>query len=360
VPDEAARDGPGRAAEERDEAGHGREPNDAGGHDGPFRFSIDDGYRPPPGPPRRGPLVAAACIVVIGVIAVIVVVVTSHPTAQQQAHRGRTPGSTRPFALPPIASGSIRPTMVAPSRLPGDLHLDAGAADRSGHGDDVSPVIVWSAARRQALEVVAQPGCRDRSHALADRAVAAAQARRDPSADIRWCENGLEIKVVAGPSTDGAVAGQVVDSIRFTGGEDGRAVMGSSVSAPSGFDVIYGPPRGERVLLRYTSGRSNTKVVVSVRGSDQWSLDRYTARSYLDVGSRGRRTQLGPWPAFVLEPPSATGIVVQYDDHTLVSITGEGVSANEVRSLAVSLVAADPALAPTVTPDVFRRLANQT
>jgi hypothetical protein len=321
-----------------------------------------DGYWPPPGPPRRGPQLAGALVVLVALVAIVYVVITSTPSAEQ-AGRGRTP-ATSPFSLPSVESGSIRPTMVAPGQMPGELHLVEGAADRSGFGDDRLMLIVWSASKGEAIEVLGETGCRERSHALADRAVAVAQARRDPESDIRWCEDGLQFTVIAGPSTEAEVAALVVATVRFDLTAAGpQATAGTAtagtVTAPTGFEVIPGEPRGERVLLRYAAAASGPQVTVLVQGGDRWSLDRYAAQSVLNGGWRGPRTPIGPSPGYIVEQPSSTEVHLQYDEHTMVSITGEGLSGDEMRRLAASLADADPSLAPLVSPAQLTRRSMQ-
>jgi len=317
-------------------------------------------------PHGRGPLVAVVALLSVALVAALLVLLTAPPAAdhaessrtdRRGTGRARSPDTTA-FVLPPVVRGVVRPTMVAPSNLPAGLRLELGAADRRGTHIDRARVTIWSAASRQAVDVAARDGCPGGRSQPIDRATAVERARRDPASDLRWCEDDVEITPVAGPSTGTDVLVTVMETITFGRSRPDDPLRMTSVRAPDGFDVIGGPPSAERVVLRYRS-RTGEQLVVRLQGGDRWSLDRYASQSSLNAGLWGGLTDIGGMTGYVVERASGTGIYLQYDDHTVVSMTAEGISGDDARAIATSLAETDPSVAPPVTPDALDRLWTQ-
>ena len=159
---------------------------------------------------------------------------------------------------------------------------------------------------------------------------------------LRWCEAGFDLMADGGalhPRVD------ILRSLRATGG--GR--HGFEVDTAPGLQVLYSPEPAEHVALRYSGGGDGRSLVVHAGGDEPTAL----AQARLSAVAP-RSVMVGDRPAFVTGPDPVgsslvgSSLLVQYDDHTLVTVTGVGLTEQEVVDAAASLAPADPALTPIV------------
>ena len=255
------------------------------------------------------------------------------------------PTSTAP--LGPVAVP--RPTLVAPTVLPRGLQFLEGGSTTGTRANGT--ITLSSTGLNRPVQLTWWPlesrgGCEE---LVASGPSPATDARRSRSDAIRayldgslnqigWCEpQGVLLVTLFGPDLPRQ---QLVD-LAMTVTPMPGAPWELSVVPPAGFKVSRDieVPRSVLMYGRQEAAWPTLRVQVEAAGAN--ALERARA----DRG--GEPFRLGTRPALM----GPDGIVVLYDDHTLVRVSGTAVSEQEVRRAAESLEPADPSIAPPVGID---------
>jgi len=273
--------------------------------------------------------------------------------------RHSTVVSGQPEASTPPEGASF----VAPTQLPAGLTFVEGGR-RAFRGTGGETLLMAAEDGREARltwsEVAVQGGCPRATPVttirgdpqsgqggllIASRPEEAAFRGNEAFGQLIWCGDGFHVTLV----TDGfgeAATRALAATVRVQPGLH-RAL---TVDAPAGFASGRVEGDGIRYALVFEAP-AGTRLRVLVRPG--WTDDPRLAKAETgatgatDVEVRGR-------PGWLEQRIGAVGLTVLYDDHTVVSLYGEGLTGDQLVEAAASLQPADPSIAPDLAGDPGR------
>jgi len=250
-----------------------------------------------------------------------------------------TVASPSPVTVP-ANNAVVEPTLLTSSGLPTGLTLeDGGTVTSAGPAEvelitpdnSVSYRIQWQPADCNSA------GVPPRTDALADLAtqqVSAGEHPIDPS--VQWCDGPNVVAVYSTGSTP-----------------DGFVAFVSTVSAAAdSSSVTFIPPSG----MQYRSGLvTRTWSALSYRNGDRVILIKVTSAVDGEIPlslaqvSDEQAIIVGRFTAYRMADQPSPQLLLVYDDNTVVFISGENVTDQELEDAAAALRPADPTLAPPVS-----------
>lgn len=169
---------------------------------------------------------------------------------------------------------------------------------------------------------------------------------------LRWCHQGkVEVNLIA-TGFDEEATRTLARSVQLAPGSAEKLI----IAVPPGF--VAGRPNAQGRLYRLvfrpeqaTSSRPQlTFTITSAWTTDLRLLGARLGTSATEVDVGGRRGLLTQAPG----GPQYQWLILVYDDRTVVTLQGDGLTREQLVSAAASLRLADPALAPDVSGDSGR------
>ncbi len=247
-------------------------------------------------------------------------------------------------SIVPAPKEAVWPTRVAPSKLPAGLELADAARDTTRREPSGSGQLeFWSGDFARSGLVSWSPsrgGCRSSPVAQSQRE--AIERFRDfpEGSSLQWCDSATGLHV--GVSTHGMPSEDAAELARRVHARDGSV----TVALPEGFRGVEVPGVYHVIALRY-EGRTlagKPQLHVRIDSAGPFELERRRAQMW---ERRPRLATLGGRPALETE----NAVIVLYDDRTLVTLSGDGLSREDVFAAAESLVARNDIDIPSVTSD---------
>jgi hypothetical protein len=320
---------------------------------------------------RRGVgIKAAAGIVVVAVAAVVLFAVRRSPgpttvTILPSSSTTLTMSAGTPIvgAIPPT------PTLVSPTKPPPGLRFivggsSDGAAQISNEILVAGPPsrsarLIWfppyhGACIDQAPATTVAPGTSGTNSALAPTVlpVSPQQAAFTPSGDggssLEWCVNKTFKVDLDTTGFDETTARALAATVELVRGQSDEFTL----VAPPGF--VAGRPSTGGTMYVLTFGRdaastSTPPLTVMIQGAWTTNLNLLESQSppatNLDIGGR---------PAFIFQLPGGPRyqwLTIVYDNRTVVTLEGDGLTRQQLISAGSSLAPADPSLAANVSGD---------
>ncbi len=255
------------------------------------------------------------------------------------------PSSTAPLGPTQVP----RPTLVAPTVVPTGLRfLEGGSTTGSGARGTVTlsstglnrPVQLtwWPLGIRGGCEELVATGPSPATDARRSRSDAIRAYVDGSMNQIGWCQpEGVLLVTLFGPDLPRQQLADLALTVAPIPGVPWELTVAPPAALKVARDVDV--PRAVLMYGRQESAWPTLRVQIEAAGAN--ALERARA----DRG--GEPLRLGTRPALT----GPDGILVLYDDHTLVRVSGTAVSEQEVRGAAESLAPADPSMAPPVGID---------
>jgi hypothetical protein len=260
-----------------------------------------------------------------------------------QHDRAGTPVTTNSgYADAPATTATdAPPTIVAPSTIPADFSfVEAG---RVTHPSQPADVLVFSRQFDQhaivsAGELTVQGGCSavegPEGGTQRDAVRAYRNGGRSPG-QIIWCDAAAPALIAV--TTEGLSRDAAADLASTVTLRNGVVAL----TPPEGFAMTRGPRIKQFAALLYQSRSAPARTFrIQMANADAQAL------AWFEIDGASPELSLGGRSGLVIP----AGIVVQYDDHTAVIVSGTGVSRVELEAIAASLTTTD---APAVPPISF-------
>ena len=301
--------------------------------------------RPAAGPPRRLIAVALPLAVIVGSV---VWLNDGDPQSTTVEVGEPTPSS------PPFQGEPREPTLVAPTVLPAGLQFVEGGRSAQVIGGGNTILLAAADGRTARLtwsEVTMPGGCPGPVPMTTIRGSSASGPSGPPapatpeeavfrgtgdSGQLVWCGEGIYVTL----SSEGmgeAATRSLATTVRREAGRPGSL----AITPPAGFASGRIAQSGTRYALTYglTPGR---RLRVHIRPG--WTADLRLLKA--EVGAvEARDVTVGGRPGFVREGTTAS-LTLLYDDRSIVSLFGTGLTPDELLETSASLRPADPAIAP--------------
>ena len=320
-------------------------------------------------PPHRArpPLLTLGGVLLAMVLVVAVTQLRDHSSTQVAT--GPTPTSQAP-SLALGESVLPDPTFVTMTTPPDGLRFVDGGR-RSGGGSSDEILLADSSGRSMRLLWTAASNCtagapvttaRDGTGAAAPSGspgLIASSANDAPflsseqgTGALHWCEQGhIDINfIVKGLSEDNARS--LARTVRQMSGSRDELTL----DAPPGF--VAGQPNAKgllyALLFRPDDGPSS-KPQLFVMVASAWTTDLLLLESR--SGGAPVEVTLGGRKGFIVQAPGGTryqSLTVVYDEHTVVTLSGDGLTPDQLVDAARSLRPGDPSVAPDVSGDPGR------
>lgn len=281
---------------------------------------------------------------------------------------GRTSEPEAALIAPPV---TLNPTLVSPSRPPDGLRfIEGGSRESAAHGVGQTILLVGPDGRVARLgwnAITVRGGCAASGPATTARGApdgAAApttslpsspgEATFKPSRDadwLQWCDDALQITLTT-TGFDEASARILAGTVRRVPGQ----VDELTLTPPEGFLAGRPSADGPVYVLAFRPEQavaSRPQLIVRVVGA--WTTDLRLLQA--ENGSPVTPVEVSGRPGFAGALPGGPryqSLTVLFDDSTLVTLLGDGLSAEQLVATAGTLLPADPALAPSVIGDAGR------
>lgn len=234
----------------------------------------------------------------------------------------------------------IEPTLLTTSNLPSGLILEDGGSTASSGAAEVELVTPDNSASYRILWQAAT--CIGGSFSSRADALDALAAQQDSPTDeprdlyVEWCEGPNYFAVYGtGSTTDGLVT-----------------LVSTVTAAADSSELTFVPPVGTQYrselvnrtwsALAYRDGDRSLLIKVTSAISGQIPLS-------LAQVPDGQTLSVGPFTAYRMGEQPSPQLLLVYDDNTLVFISGDNLTDQELADAAAALQPADPALAPPVS-----------
>lgn len=324
--------------------------------------------RPPPA--RMAPQGRRLSLLVL-VVAFVGVAVTLHVRDGDSSLRVAT--GTVPTSQPAVGQGAVPaevalpdPTVLTVGTPPVGVRFIEGASRATGgRSDEIAMAdangrsvrLLWSAPRDCAAGTprTTVRGAADAPVDSAPVALSPDDAPYLPSGDggsLRWCLNGtLEVNLIVS-RFDEVEARTLARTVQLTPGSADQLV----IAVPSGF--VAGRPNAEgrlsRLVFRPDEG-SSSRPQLTVTSASAWTTDLRLLGARL--GDSATQVDVGGKKGLLTEAPGGPRyqwLIVVYDDQTVVTLQGDGLTRDQLLAAGASLRPADPSIAPDVTTDPGR------
>lgn len=319
----------------------------------------------PKGPNGTRPLALVALLVVVAGAVVTLqlgddsstrVATGTVPPSQASGGQGDLPPDV---ALP-------EPTFLTIATPPGGLRfIEGGSRTTGGRSDEI--VLADSTGRALRLLWNASNSCAPGTPRTTVRGATDAPAEVRPQAlssddapwvqsgdggSLRWCQQGkAEVNLIAMGFEEEATR-TLARTVQLAPGSVEKLI----IAVPPGF--VAGRPNAQGWLYRLvfrpeqaTSSRPQlTVTITSAWATDLRLLGARLGASATEVDIGGRRGLLAQAPG----GPQYQWLILVYDDRTVVTLQGDGLTREQLVSAAASLRLADPSLAPDISGDSGR------
>ncbi|MDQ6945784.1 MAG: hypothetical protein M3256_05800 [Actinomycetota bacterium] len=286
---------------------------------------------------------------------------------------GQPPNTRRNAEPAPIGSDALPPpTFVSPASLPGALHFIEGGS--SSPATSAPNEILIAGAEGRSARLLWTPGgaCGNASPvttvrpntggsdppspvvtAVASDPESAAYVSTGANGSLHWCEGGTTNIMVLTNGFDESAARALAATVRPAAGRADDLTL----VPPIGFSAGRPNARGVSYTLAFRPSQSaESRPQLTVRVSPAWTTDLQLLEASTGLPSV-RQIDVGGRRGFVGQGAGGSqyqSLTMVYDEHTIVSLGGDGLSSDQLIAAASSLGPADPTLAPDVAGDPQR------
>ncbi|MDQ6948976.1 MAG: hypothetical protein M3256_22625 [Actinomycetota bacterium] len=169
---------------------------------------------------------------------------------------------------------------------------------------------------------------------------------------LHWCEQGkMDINLITG-GFDESGTRRLATTVQLIPGTSDRL----TIDVPAGFVAGRPTTQGRLYKLAFRpDDASSSRPQLTVMVASAWTTDLGLLKaraggSTSDVDAGGRK-------GFILQLPGGSryqSLTVVYDDRTIVTLQGDGLTPDQLVAAAASIRPADPSLAPDITGDAGR------